>query len=104
MPTYLYECKKCGRFEEFQRITDDPLTECPDCNGSIKRIIGAPGIIFKGSGFYSTDAKSSSSTLNSQDNTTDKTDGPKTDNVKSEKTEPKGTKKETKKEGKEKAS
>ncbi len=104
MPTYLYECEKCGRFEEFQRITDDPLTECPDCKDSVKRIIGAPGIIFKGSGFYSTDAKSSSSTLNSQDNNTEKTDTPKTDNVKSEKTEQKATKKEVKKESKEKAS
>ena len=52
MPTYLYECKKCGRFEEFQNISDDALKECPDCSGQVKRIIGSPGIIFKGSNFY----------------------------------------------------
>ncbi len=52
MPTYLYECKNCGRFEEFQNIKDEPLKECPECGGKVKRIIGAPGIIFKGSNFY----------------------------------------------------
>jgi len=55
MPTYLYECEKCGRFEEFQSITEDALENCPECGKSVKKIIGAPGIIFKGSGFYSTD-------------------------------------------------
>lgn len=67
MPTYLYECKKCGRFEEFQKITDEPLDECPECNNKVKRVIGAPGIIFKGSGFYSTDSREGSNTINSKD-------------------------------------
>ncbi|HLV10016.1 MAG TPA: FmdB family zinc ribbon protein [Halanaerobiales bacterium] len=57
MPTYLYECKNCGRFEVFQKITADPLKECPECQGEVKRIIGAPGVIFKGSGFYCTDSR-----------------------------------------------
>jgi len=57
MPTYLYECKNCGRFEEFQKITDEPIKECPQCGAKVKKIIGAPGIIFKGSGFYVTDYK-----------------------------------------------
>jgi len=52
VPTYLYECKKCGRFEEFQNISDDALEECPECSAEVKRIIGSPGIIFKGSNFY----------------------------------------------------
>lgn len=60
MPTYLYECKKCGRFEKFQKITENPLRECPECSSPVRRIIGAPGIIFKGSGFYCTDNKSNS--------------------------------------------
>ncbi len=55
MPTYLYECEKCGRFEEFQSINEESLENCPECGKSVKKIIGAPGIIFKGSGFYSTD-------------------------------------------------
>ena len=62
MPTYEYECQKCGRtFEEFQSITADPLTECrkKGCRGKVKRLIGAGGgLLFKGSGFYITDYRS----------------------------------------------
>lgn len=63
MPTYEYECTSCHiRFEKFQSIKDDPLSICPECNGSVKRLIGAGiGIIFKGSGFYTTDYRKSSS-------------------------------------------
>jgi len=59
MPTYDYECKKCGhRFEAFQRMNDAPLKKCPECNGALRRLVGAgAGIIFKGSGFYATDYK-----------------------------------------------
>ena len=61
MPTYEYECQKCGhRFEEFQSMKDAPLTKCPVCKGKVKRLIGAgAGLIFKGSGFYITDYRSS---------------------------------------------
>jgi putative FmdB family regulatory protein len=57
MPTYQYLCKDCGHtFEEFQSITDDPVTVCPKCGGEVHRVIsGGAGIIFKGSGFYITD-------------------------------------------------
>jgi putative FmdB family regulatory protein len=60
VPTYEYECKKCGHvFEEFQRITAEPLTKCPKCSGKLVRLPGAgAGIIFKGSGFYATDYRS----------------------------------------------
>jgi putative FmdB family regulatory protein len=60
MPTYEYKCLECGyQFEHFQKITDDPLSNCPKCNGHVKRLIGAGlGPIFKGSGFYQTDYKS----------------------------------------------
>jgi len=63
MPTYEYECNKCGkRFEMFQKITDSPATSCPKCKGKVRRLIGAGmGIIFKGSGFYETDYKRKSS-------------------------------------------
>ncbi|MBN2484278.1 MAG: hypothetical protein JXD21_08795 [Candidatus Omnitrophica bacterium] len=59
MPTYDYECLECGnRFEAFQKMTDKPLKSCPSCKGKVKRLIGAGmGLIFKGSGFYSTDYK-----------------------------------------------
>jgi putative FmdB family regulatory protein len=62
MPTYEYECQRCGhRFDRFQRITDDPLKQCPKCRGKVRRLVGkGAGIIFKGSGFYQTDYRSSS--------------------------------------------
>lgn len=61
MPTYEYECTACKHtFEEFQKITDKPLTECPRCGGKVRRLIsGGAGLIFKGSGFYVTDYKRS---------------------------------------------
>ncbi len=62
MPIYLYQCDSCGvRFEKMQRMTADPLTECPECGGHVHRVIQPVGIIFKGSGFYVTDNRSGSS-------------------------------------------
>ena len=62
MPTYEYECLKCGkRFEVFQKMTDEPKKRCPTCRGKVRRLIGAgAGMIFKGSGFYITDYRSKS--------------------------------------------
>jgi putative FmdB family regulatory protein len=62
MPTYDYKCKQCEhQFENFQSITSDPLSECPECGGEVKRLIGpGAGFIFKGSGFYITDYRSKS--------------------------------------------
>jgi putative FmdB family regulatory protein len=63
MPIYEYECEQCGvRFEKTQRFTDPILTDCPECNGHIHRVMQPVGIIFKGSGFYVTDNKGRSST------------------------------------------
>ena len=62
MPIYEYECRKCGiRFDKMQHFKDEPLTTCPECGGSLHRLIQPVGIIFKGSGFYTTDHRSSSS-------------------------------------------
>ena len=61
MPTYEYECEKCGIFERFQSITADPIKKCPECDGPVRRLIGAgSAVIFKGSGFYATDYRSES--------------------------------------------
>lgn len=62
MPTYEYECRKCGhRFELFQKITDPPRKRCPKCRGAVRRLLGTGGgMIFKGSGFYATDYRSES--------------------------------------------
>ncbi len=60
MPTYDYECDKCGyEFERFQSMTEDPIKICPECNANgVRRLLGTgAGIIFKGSGFYETDYK-----------------------------------------------
>jgi putative FmdB family regulatory protein len=65
MPTYEYQCQKCGHcFSEFQRIVDPPIKDCPKCKKKdcVEQIIsGGSGLIFKGSGFYETDYKRKSS-------------------------------------------
>ena len=62
MPIYSYKCDKCGtRFERLQKFTDKPLTRCPECKGQVRRLIQPAGIVFKGSGWYITDSKKSSS-------------------------------------------
>lgn len=69
MPTYEYHCKNCGhQMEELQSFTDAPLVRCPKCHkNSLARVIGGGGgLIFKGSGFYLTDYKKSSSTQESK--------------------------------------
>ena len=59
MPTYEYRCKSCDHeFEVVQAFTDDALTECPECQGTLKKVFGNVGITFKGSGFYKTDSRS----------------------------------------------
>ena len=61
MPTYEYQCKTCGhQFEQAQRFSDPPLTECPKCSGAVRRMIFPAGVIFKGSGWYITDSRKSS--------------------------------------------
>jgi len=56
MPTYEYRCRDCGHaFEAVQSFTDDALTECPQCAGSLRKVFGSIGVSFKGSGFYKTD-------------------------------------------------
>jgi putative FmdB family regulatory protein len=62
MPTYEYECRSCKHtFEAFQSIKDEPIKKCPKCGKSVRRLFGGGmGIIFKGSGFYTTDYKHSS--------------------------------------------
>ncbi len=60
MPTYQYRCNECRHeFSEFQSITADPLSTCPECGGAVKRLIsGGAGFLFKGDGFYTTDYRS----------------------------------------------
>ena len=61
MPTYQYVCNSCHReFEVFQAFSDSSLTHCPECNGEVRKVYSAVGVVFKGSGFYKTDSKSAS--------------------------------------------
>ncbi len=68
MPTYDYRCDACENvFEVFQSFSEDPLSKCPEenCGGAVKKIFSAPGISFKGSGFYKNDSRSKSSSSSS---------------------------------------
>jgi putative FmdB family regulatory protein len=56
VPTYEYTCRDCGHtFEIVQSMWDEPLTMCPECGGSLRKVFAPPAISFKGSGFYATD-------------------------------------------------
>ena len=60
MPTYQYACTSCGEeLEAVQKFSDEPLTECPACGGRLRKVFSAVGVVFKGSGFYKTDSRSS---------------------------------------------
>ena len=93
MPTYQYRCRECGEdLEVVQSFTDDPLTKCPNCKKkALRKVFAAPGIAFKGSGFYKTDSRSGngkSGTKSSSSSSSEKAD------AKSEtKSEPKAEKK-----------
>ena len=59
MPTYQYACTACGhQLEAVQSFTDEALTECPACEGRLRKLFSAVGVVFKGSGFYRTDSRS----------------------------------------------
>ncbi|MGA8979361.1 MAG: FmdB family zinc ribbon protein [Pedococcus sp.] len=62
MPTYSYACTECAhRFDAVQAFSDDTLTVCPECEGRLRKVFSAVGVVFKGNGFYRTDSRSGSS-------------------------------------------
>ncbi len=64
MPTYEYLCQACShRFETWQKMTDEPLTTCPECGSQIRRVLFPTGIVFKGHGFYKTDHNGNGSSV-----------------------------------------
>jgi putative FmdB family regulatory protein len=84
VPTYEYSCTTCGhQLEAVQKFSDDPLTECPECGGALRKVYGAVGIVLKGSGFYKTDsraaAKSNGRDGSKSESSTDSTSGDKAD-------------------------
>lgn len=80
MPTYSYVCKDCGHaFDIQQAFTDDALKTCPECQGALRKVFSAVGVVFKGSGFYRTDSRGSGSTAGSSgDKASGKTTAEKT--------------------------
>ena len=86
LPTYQYACTECGHaFEQFQSFTDDALTVCPECEGRLRKVFNAVGVVFKGSGFYRTDSRTDgkSSTTTSA-STSDSSSGEKKSETKAE--------------------
>jgi len=96
VPTYQYACTECGHaFDQFQSFSDDALTECPECQGRLRKVFNAVGVVFKGSGFYRNDSRdkkpsttpaSESKSESKSDSTSDtKTDSGTSSDTKSEK-------------------
>ncbi|MDQ6713750.1 MAG: hypothetical protein M3Z28_11265 [Candidatus Dormibacteraeota bacterium] len=83
MPVYGYRCSRSHRFEIQQRITEPPLTQCPECGAPVTRVFYPVGIIFKGGGFYKTDSRGASS-----DGSITPADGSKTETKTETKAEP----------------
>ena len=96
MPTYEYECLACKtRFERFQKFADPPVTECPECGNTVRKVLFAAGIVFKGSGWYKTDSRPStsengSSTASPSDAKTETKSDAKTETKSDGKSEAKG--------------
>lgn len=91
MPTHEYACKDCGQhLEVVQKFSDDALTVCPNCQGNLRKVFSAPGISFKGSGFYKNDSrnttKSSSTSSSSSSNESSSTSSEKSDSKPAEST------------------
>jgi putative FmdB family regulatory protein len=79
VPTYQYACTECGHaFEQFQSFSDDALTQCPECQGRLRKVFNAVGVVFKGSGFYRNDSRdksTASSSSTSSDDTSSSSSG-----------------------------
>jgi putative FmdB family regulatory protein len=87
VPLYEYQCPKCGRFELIRKFSDEALTKCPTCGSDVQKLLSAPAIQFKGTGWYITDyAKSGKSEPKSDGGKSDgsKSEGAKADSSKSD--------------------
>jgi putative FmdB family regulatory protein len=94
MPTYVYECSKCGdEFELYQSFSDEALKKHPGCGGKVAKVFQPVGIVLKGSGFYKNDsrsgAKRSNGSSGKSESSSESSDGSKSDSSKSEKSEKK---------------
>ena len=97
MPLYEYLCPKCGRFELIRKFSDATVTECPTCGSEVQKLLSAPAIQFKGTGWYITDyarKDGKSGTGDSGKGPSAKSDGGKSEGGKSEGSKSEGTKSE----------
>ncbi|WP_336704813.1 FmdB family zinc ribbon protein [Micrococcus terreus] len=79
MPTYAYACKDCGhQFDAVQSFSDDALTACPQCQGTLRKLFNSVGVVFKGSGFYRTDSRSGGADTSSAASGSGSSGSPKT--------------------------
>ncbi|HZT41879.1 MAG TPA: FmdB family zinc ribbon protein [Chthonomonadaceae bacterium] len=88
MPTYGYQCEKCGhQFQVFQKMSDTPVSACPECRGKVKRLLYPVGVVFKGTGWHITDYRKPEKSEKNGDSTAPassepaKSDTPKTDSA-----------------------
>lgn len=96
MPIYEYQCTDCKqRHEMIQKISDPPMTHCPNCGGAMKKLMSSPAIQFKGSGFYKTDYASGSSSSSSKSETKSDSSTPTETKSESSKSETKSESKST---------
>ncbi len=80
MPTYQYACTECGHaFDQFQSFSDDALTECPECQGRLRKVFNAVGVVFKGSGFYRNDSRDKKSSALASDSKSESKSDSKSD-------------------------
>lgn len=76
MPTYTYTCTACNDLvEKRQSFSDPPLTTCEQCGGALRKVIHPVGIVFKGSGWYITDSRSSTASANGRGNASSSSEG-----------------------------
>jgi putative FmdB family regulatory protein len=84
VPTYVYACRSCeGQVEVVQKMSDPPLTECEKCGGSLRKVLFPPAVVYKGSGFYTTDYKNGGRKANGASSESSGSDA-KSDTAKSE--------------------
>jgi putative FmdB family regulatory protein len=85
VPTYSYACTACEHhFDTVQKFTDASLTDCPQCSGRLRKLFSSVGIVFKGSGFYRTDSRASSSDKPSSNGKSESSTKDKSDSKQSE--------------------
>jgi putative FmdB family regulatory protein len=98
LPLYEYQCPKCGRFELIRKFSDETVTKCPTCGSDVQKLLSAPAIQFKGTGWYITDyarKDGKSGTGDSSKDPSGKSDGAKSEGGKSESGKSEGGKSES---------